>query len=65
MEDVQNNYKVGYFAALFFRVHMKRHFIQPEIMYNVYKGYGRLPYSFRISIPVLSITISSIYLQTS
>ena len=38
MEDVQNNYKVGYFAALFFRVHMKRHFIQPEIMYNVYKG---------------------------
>ncbi len=38
MEDVQNNYKVGYFAAMFFRVHMKRHFIQPEIMYNVYKG---------------------------
>lgn len=38
MEDVQNNYKVGYFAALFFRVHMKRHFIQPEVMYNVYKG---------------------------
>lgn len=38
MEDVQNNYKVGYFAAMFFRVHMKRHFIQPEVMYNVYKG---------------------------
>ena len=38
MEDVQNNYKVGYFAAMFFRVHMKRHFIQPEIMYNIYKG---------------------------
>ena len=38
MEDVQNNYKVGYFTALFFRIHMKRHFIQPEIMYNVYKG---------------------------
>ncbi len=38
MEDVQNNYKVGYFAALFFRIHMKRHFIQPEVMYNVYKG---------------------------
>ena len=36
MEDVQNNYKVGYFAAMFFRVHMKRHFIQPEIMYNIY-----------------------------
>lgn len=38
MEDVQNNYKVGYFAAMFFRVHIKRHFIQPEVMYNVYKG---------------------------
>lgn len=38
MEDLQNNYKVGYFAAIFFRVHMKRHFIQPEVMYNVYKG---------------------------
>ena len=38
MEDVQNNYKVGYFAAMFFRVHMKRHFIQPGIMYNIYKG---------------------------
>lgn len=38
MEDVQNNYKVGYFAALFVRLHIKRHFIQPEVMYNVYKG---------------------------
>ena len=28
----------NYFAAMFFRVHMKRHFIQPEIMYNIYKG---------------------------
>lgn len=38
MEDVQNNYKVGYFAALFVRLHIKRHFLQPEVMYNVYKG---------------------------
>lgn len=38
MEDLQNNYKVGYFAALFFRVHIQRHFIQPELMYNIYKG---------------------------
>lgn len=37
-EDIQNNYKVGYFAALFFRFNMKRHFIQPEFTYNVNKG---------------------------
>ena len=30
-EDIQNNYKVGYFAALFFRFNMKRHFIQPFV----------------------------------
>ena len=36
-EDIQNNYKVGYFAALFFRFNMKRHFIQPEFTYNVNK----------------------------
>ncbi len=38
LEDIQNNYKVGYFAALFFRFHMKRHFIQPEFTYNVGKS---------------------------
>ena len=37
-EDIQNNYKVGYFVALFFRFNMKRHFIQPEFTYNVNKG---------------------------
>lgn len=51
MEDVQNNYKVGYFAALFFRVHMKRHFIQPEMMYNVYKGEIIIRKTKRFAIP--------------
>ena len=37
-EDIQNNYKVGYFEALVFRSNMKRHFIQPEFTYNVNKG---------------------------
>lgn len=37
-DDIQSTYKVGYFAALFFRFHMNRHFIQPEFTYNVYKG---------------------------
>ena len=35
-EDIQNNYKVGYFAALFFRFNMKRHFIQPEFTYTFF-----------------------------
>ena len=37
IDEVQNNYKIGYFGALFMRVNMKKHFIQPEISYNVSK----------------------------
>ena len=35
VEQVQNNYKVGYFASLFMRINFERHFIQPEISYSV------------------------------
>ena len=35
VSDMQNNYKVGYFASAFMRIHLKKHFIQPEISYNV------------------------------
>lgn len=39
LEGVQNNYKVGYFATVFFRLNLKKHhFIQPEISYNVSMG---------------------------
>ena len=39
LELAQNNYKVGYFAAVFCRFNMKKHhFIQPEISYNVSMG---------------------------
>ena len=57
-EDIQNNYKVGYFAALFFRFNMKRHFIQPEFTYNVNKGditfdkNQRVFNNIRIKIPI-------------
>ena len=34
---MQNNYKIGYFGALFMRINMKKHFIQPEVSYNVSK----------------------------
>ena len=35
VSDTQNNYKVGYFASAFLRFNFKKHFIQPEISYNV------------------------------
>lgn len=37
IDQVQNNYKIGYFGALFMRINMKKHFIQPEVSYNVTK----------------------------
>lgn len=35
VSDSQNNYKVGYFASAFLRIHIRRHFLQPEISYNI------------------------------
>ena len=35
IDEIQNNYKNRYFGALFMRLNMKRHFIQPEISYNI------------------------------
>ena len=35
VSDAQNNYKVGYFASAFMRFHLNKHFIQPEISYNI------------------------------
>lgn len=37
IDEIQNNYKVGYFGAIFMRINMKKHFIQPEVSYNVSK----------------------------
>lgn len=37
IDEIQNNYRVGYFGALFMRINMKKHFIQPEVSYNVSK----------------------------
>lgn len=39
IQNVQNNYKVGYFGSFFWRINFKKHhFIQPEIQYNIAKG---------------------------
>ena len=46
LEDMQNNYKVGYFASVFCRFNMKKHhFIQPELSYNVLQGSVSIPYT--------------------
>lgn len=37
IDEIQNNYQIGYFGAFFMRVNMKKHFIQPEISYNISK----------------------------
>ena len=33
--QVQNNYKLGYFASIFMRINFGRHFLQPEVSYNI------------------------------
>lgn len=35
IDEIQNNYKIGYFGSLFMRINFDRHFLQPEISYNV------------------------------
>lgn len=35
ISDVQNEYKLGYFASLFMRINFNRHFLQPELSYNI------------------------------
>lgn len=37
IDEVQNNYQIGYFGSVFMRINVKRHFLQPEISYNVSK----------------------------
>lgn len=35
ISDIQNEYKLGYFASLFMRINFDRHFLQPELSYNI------------------------------
>lgn len=35
IDEVQNNYKIGYFGSVFMRINFDRHFLQPEISYNI------------------------------
>ncbi len=38
ISDIQNNYKVGYFATFFLRFNFKHHFFQPELSYTINKA---------------------------
>ena len=38
VKDFQNSYKLGYFGTFFMQFNMKRHFIQPELSYNINKA---------------------------
>lgn len=35
IHDYQNNYKIGYSGAVFMRVNFQRHYLQPEISYQI------------------------------
>ena len=35
IDEFQNRYRIGYFASLFMRINFGRHFLQPEVSYNV------------------------------
>lgn len=35
ISEVQNNYKIGYFGSFFVRINFDRHFLQPELSYNI------------------------------
>lgn len=35
VDEVQNNYKIGYFGSFFLRINLERHFLQPEASYAV------------------------------
>lgn len=37
IDEIQNNYQIGYLGAMFMRINIKKHFLQPEISYNISK----------------------------
>lgn len=46
LEMAQNNYKVGYLAAVFCRFNLKKHhFIQPELSCNITQGSVSIPFT--------------------
>lgn len=78
IEQVQNNYQIGYFASLFMRINFDRHFIQPEVSYNINRcnitftkplaadaPEGTVPEPAGITSTIHSIDVPVIYATTS
>lgn len=74
IDEVQNNYKIGYFGSLFMRINFDRHFLQPEISYNINRcnitfekplpddaPIGTLPQEASITSSIHSIDVPVIY----
>lgn len=70
VDKVQNNYKLGWFGSLFMRINMGKHFLQPEVSYNVNRGNitfdkpveeGSLPQKASITSSIHSIDIPILY----
>ncbi|WP_315087064.1 porin family protein [Bacteroides heparinolyticus] len=52
VEEVQNNYKIGYFGSLFMRIKFNMDFHQPEISYNI----NRCNITFERPLPAFATT---------
>ncbi len=74
IDEVQNNYKIGYFGSVFMRLNVERHFLQPEISYNINRcnitfekplpedaPVGAIPEEASITSSIHSIDIPVIY----
>lgn len=45
MNEIQNNYKMGYYVSLLTRINFKKHFIQPSLSYNINKSQTNFDYA--------------------
>ena len=74
VEEVQNNYRIGYFGSFFMRINFKQHFLQPEISYHINRcditfnhplpdgvPEGTEPWQASISSDIHSVDIPVIY----
>ena len=74
IDEIQNNYKIGYFGSVFMRINFERHFLQPEISYAVNRcnitfnkplptdaPIGSLPAEASITSSIHSVDIPVIY----
>ncbi len=61
VEQVQNNYKIGYFASMFMRINFDRHFLQPEVSYTI----NRCNITFDKPLPVDNVSESTTLEQGS